>query len=260
FMEKCNMIELKQVSKSYGEDVIFEDVNLKLEEGTVTCFIGNNGHGKSTLLKVISGLLTKSSGEIISNPNYRFAYVPEKFSAVNMRAGTYLNEMAAMDALYSPVERKQIIAQLAAEFCLSDMLDKPMKKLSKGSLQKVVVIQALMRKPDVLLLDEPLSGQDVDSQQVFISKVKELKKNGAIILLSAHEEHLINSLSDFVYTIQNKHVTLYKEKEQRSYAIVAELTENVSETMTVCEKQLSVEVDRIIREGWHIRKIYEIDE
>lgn len=75
------MIELNDVRKSYNGKVIFEDVNLKLEDGTVTAFVGHNGCGKSTMLKVISGLVRKDCGKIIFDRKYCFSYVPEKFPA-----------------------------------------------------------------------------------------------------------------------------------------------------------------------------------
>lgn len=262
------MIELKKLSKSYGKEIIFEDVNLQLLDGSVTCFVGNNGCGKSTLLKVISGLLPKNSGDVICERDYRFAYVPEKFSAVNMTGTKYLDYMSAMDGLYTSAERKDIIKKFTEEFYLTDMINKPMRKLSKGTLQKIGVIQALIRKPEVLLLDEPLSGQDVNSQQVFVSKILELKKQGTIILLAAHEENLINNLSDSVYTIKGRKVIPYEEKLQSFYDIVVKgdgnqkilpdmLKKDDTFIVNTSEKTLSFDIDRLLKEGWHIQNVYE---
>ena len=95
------MIELNNVGKSYNGKVIFEDVNLKLEEETITAFVGHNGCGKSTMLKIISGLISKDFGEIIYDRKYRFSYVPEKFPVINMSARVYLKYMTAIDGIYS---------------------------------------------------------------------------------------------------------------------------------------------------------------
>ena len=107
------MIELKDVRKSYHGKTVLEDVNLKLEERTVTAFVGHNGCGKSTLLKVVSGLDRKDCGVIIYDRNYRFSYVPEKFPAVNMMAGTYLQYMAEIDGIFSKTDCKDRIHALA---------------------------------------------------------------------------------------------------------------------------------------------------
>lgn len=201
------MIELRNVKKSYNGEVIFEGINLKLEEGTVTAFVGHNGCGKSTMLKVISGLVRRDSGEILCDKKYRFSYVPEKFPVVNMSGRAYLMHMAVIDGIYSKEDSRNKINDLAKDFYMEDMLDKPMKTLSKGTLQKIGVIQALMSEPEVLLLDEPLSGQDADSQEVFINKIRELKKQGIIILLAAHEPNLIRSLGDRIYTIKEHRIS-----------------------------------------------------
>ena len=199
-------MELKNIKKSYERNVIFEDVNISFEEGTVTCFTGHNGCGKSTLLKVVGGIIPKDSGEVISDRRLRFAYVPEKFPAVNMKGREYLKHMAEIDGIYSSKEQDELIDRYAEEFFLTDMIDKQMKEMSKGTLQKIGVIQALISDPDVLLLDEPLSGQDADSQEVFIGKVRELKEKKKTILLSAHEKWLIDALSDRIYKIEKGRV------------------------------------------------------
>lgn len=262
------MIELKDVRKSYNGKVIFEDVTLKLEDGTVTAFVGHNGCGKSTMLKVVSGLARKDRGEIIYERKYRFSYVPEKFPAINMTAGTYLNYMARMDGIYSKADRMDRIHALAGDFFVESMLDKPMKNLSKGSLQKIGVIQAILSSPEVLLLDEPLSGQDADSRDIFIQKIRNLKQQGTIILLSAHEPELVHSLGDRVYTIYERRILQYENKPQTTYVIW--MPEDRSRTpleemkktgngyyVYSDERTLSLDINRLQKEGWHIGKVYE---
>ena len=94
-------------------------------------------------------------------------------------------------------------AKLCKDFFLEDMLNTSMKNLSKGTLQKIGVIQALLKPPQILLLDEPLSGQDADSQQVFIRKINQLRKENVTILMSCHEPYLIKSISDTLYVMEH---------------------------------------------------------
>lgn len=262
------MITLRDVKKSYHGKVIFENVNLQLEAGTVTAFIGHNGCGKSTMLKVISGLARRDCGEIIYDQKYRFAYVPEKFPAIPMTARAYLRHMTEIDGSIPAGDKEELIASYAKDFYLEDMLDKPMKNLSKGTLQKIGVIQALLSLPDVLLLDEPLSGQDADSQDVFVAKIKALKEQGVIILLSAHEPALIHSLGDKVYTIRNGRLTAYEEKPQLRYRIFVTETEALIPTPEMTrtdsgyfifsdEQMLYLDIKRLQKEGWHIKNVYE---
>lgn len=220
------MIELKEVAKYYDGRAIFDDVSLNLEEGTVTTFVGHNGCGKTTLLRVISGLVKKDGGEIKYPKKYKFSYIPDKMPAFNMSAYNYLKHMLDIEGLGNNSAALDQMKILAEEFFVSNMLDKKMNQLSKGTLQKIGVIQALLTKTDVLLLDEPLSGQDADSQEVFIKKIKEVKQQGSIILLAAHEPDLIHSLSDNVYGIVDGKVILYADKPKTRYIIAAEKGEN----------------------------------
>ena len=264
------MIELKDVSKIYNGKVIFEDVNLKINDGEVTAFVGHNGRGKSTLLKAISGLVRIDRGEIIYERNYRFSYVPEKFPVINLSAFDFLKHMAEIDGIYSMNDHLARIYTLAKDFYMENMLDKPMKNLSKGTLQKIGVIQALMSDPEVLVLDEPLSGQDIDSQEVFIEKIKDLKKHGTIILLAAHEPELIHTLADRVYSIRGGKISPYENTPQTTYVIWMTADTNLTPApemrrseqgyyLLSDERMLSHEINRLQKEGWHIGKVYEAD-
>ena len=119
-------------------------------------------------------------------------------------------------------ELKKRIQSLSQDFFFQSMLKTPMKRLSKGSLQKVGVIQALLKDPDILLLDEPLSGQDIASQQVFIDKMNVLRKNGGVILMACHEPYLIDAISDCVYQLDDGLLTLVSKhsiKEKTWYVL-----------------------------------------
>lgn len=262
------MIELKNVKKTYNGKVVFENVNLRFEEGSVTAFVGHNGCGKSTMLKVVSGLARKDCGEIICDRKYRFSYVPEKFPVINMTARQYLKYMLEIDEGQLSDENLKRLEDLVKDFFLEDMIDKPMKNLSKGTLQKIGVIQAFLSTPEVLLLDEPLSGLDAASQDIFVDKINELKRQGVIILLSAHEPDLINSIGDNVYTIEAARIVPYENKPQIRYVIwmpergdivpASDMKSVDNGYVVKCDEQtLHLEIKRLQREGWHIGKVYE---
>jgi ABC-type multidrug transport system ATPase subunit len=98
------------------------------------------------------------------------------------------------------------VNELYKKFYLESMKCVPMKHLSKGSLQKVAVIQALISRCDVLLLDEPLSGQDMNSQKNFISTIKELTSQGVTVIMSCHEAFLVDELSSKVFQIKDRKI------------------------------------------------------
>lgn len=197
------LLEAQSIAKRYGNKTVLQGVDLTIKRGEAIALVGHNGSGKSTLLKMLAGLVRPSQGTITGPSGARFAYVPEHFPKMNLTAAQYIRHMGLIEGL-----DKQTLARrgeaLFAAFSLSGMEDIPIKHLSKGSIQKVGVVQALLTDRDVILLDEPLSGQDTHSQQVFVQKILERKKAGATVLLSCHETHLVRRLADTVYEIREK--------------------------------------------------------
>lgn len=198
-----SIIELKKITKIYNQNVLLKDIDLSIRKGQSISFIGHNGIGKSTLLKIVSGLVRPDAGKIICSKKLLFHYIPEHFPKMNISAFQYIRHMGRIDGIgREDLEKRS--SELFKMFYMDEMTDIPMKHLSKGTLQKVGVIQALLTETDVLLLDEPLSGQDTDSQKVFIDIMNMLRKNGCTLLMSCHEMNLVNSISDTVYEIRDK--------------------------------------------------------
>lgn len=197
-----SIIQIEHLSKNFNRKSVLKDITLCVNKGDSIAFLGNNGSGKSTLLKIISGLMTVSAGHIVYSKDLRFQYIPEHFPKTNLTAKEYILHMGHMEGVRdSEIHYK--MDQLFQEFFMESMINIPMKHLSKGTLQKVGVIQALLNKPDVILLDEPLSGQDIKSQQQFISRMKEWNQEGVTILMSCHELFLVNQISNHVYELKN---------------------------------------------------------
>ena len=205
------MITLDQVGKEYDNKTVLKDIRMQIDKGQSIAITGHNGCGKSTLLKIIAGLVEPSKGKVKYDRQLIFHYVPEHFPGMPMTAEKYLISQGILAGL-NKTEAGKRIKTLSEEFFLDSMLKTSMKHLSKGSLQKVAVIQALLKEPDVLLLDEPLSGQDVASQQVFIDKVNALRKKGVVILMSCHEPFLTDAISDTVYQLENGVLTLTEKR------------------------------------------------
>lgn len=194
------LIKLENVSKQYDGRLVLDKVSLSVFENQSVAFTGHNGSGKSTILKIMAGLVNPTQGKVTQRGKLLFHYVPERFPVTNLTAGQYLKRMGEIDRIPRG-EFNDRCQKLCRDFFVEEMLRSPMKNLSKGSLQKIGVIQALLKKPQVLLLDEPLSGQDTDSQQIFINKINELRTEGVTILMSCHEPYLIKSISDTVYVM-----------------------------------------------------------
>lgn len=206
------IIKIKNLVKKYDDRVVFDNVSLDIMKGESIALTGNNGMGKSTLIKILCGLTSMNSGEIIRDKNLKFNYIPEKFPPLNIKAREYIKLIGEIEGL----RRDDFVRKtnyLYKEFNLEKMINITMKNLSKGTLQKITVIQAFLSKPDILLLDEPLSGQDSESQKTFIRMVKELIKDGVTVIMSCHELFLIDQLSTRILQIKDSKIFEIKKSE-----------------------------------------------
>ncbi len=260
-------ITLQNVTKQYNKTVILNHLNQSFHVGESIAFMGHNGCGKSTLLKMIGGLVTPTSGQIHYHKPLLFHYVPEKFMPVALTARIYLKRMAEMDGIKKD-EIGEKIEALSEDFFLLELLDIPMKYLSKGTLQKVGVIQALMKTPEVLLLDEPLSGQDKESQKVFIQKINQLKNQGVTVFMSCHEQSLVNAIADKTYQIEKGSLIAYQPENEREYLLILENTQNkpmiegmerygTGYKLLVKEHEAQGVIVELLQCGWELRGMYD---
>ena len=262
---KEKIITLENVTRKFKGKCVIDSVSHDFYKGDSIAFYGHNGCGKSTMLKLISGLIPLSGGDIHYHKNLSFSYVPEKFVGMEIEMIEYLEGIARVEGV-----DHQVVESLIKDFFLDSMIHTRMDKLSKGSLQKVGVIQAIMAPKDVIILDEPLSGQDADSQAVFISKIKELRKQGITIFMSCHEKRLIDELSDKVFTIDNGKLVQSEFSNDIVYKVFVKADKNLQKRpdmktkgnryeITVAEPSLKESVLRLYQEGWEIVGIEELN-
>jgi len=257
------IVTLESVSKSYNRKTVLDGVSHSFRKGGSIAFAGHNGCGKSTMLKVLAGIVRIDSGRVQYSGKIRFSYVPEKFSGMDVTMGRYLYSIAGMEGVEWSNVRK-----LVKDFFLEDMFHLKMSQMSKGSLQKVGVIQALMSPHDILLLDEPLSGQDPESQEVFISKVNELREQGITIFMSCHEKKLMDEISDQVYTIEKGKLKSLEGQEESYFRVYVRRNDNLTcwpemiprgekYLLRVAEEQMKETVMKLYCEGWELIGIEE---
>jgi ABC-2 type transport system ATP-binding protein len=191
------MLELRRVSKLYFGIAAVEGVSFSARPGEVTGYLGPNGSGKSATMKMITGLIEMTSGQILFEGRpiqedlmaykRRMGYVPEEPYLYNHLSGTeYLTMVAQLREL--PAKRSaERIDGLLRLFSLHGDRYASISGYSKGMRQKVLIAAALMHNPDLVLLDEPFSGLDVGSAMVLRSLIQELAARGKVVLFSSHE-------------------------------------------------------------------------
>lgn len=233
-----DIIKTENLQKRYGNKIILDKINVTFKKGDSTALLGCNGSGKSTFLRMLCGLCSISEGRIIKDKNLRFNYIPENYSKINLTTDEYLKCVADIDK----EDRKSLnirLKDLYEKFKFDGLKDVPMKNLSKGSLQKAAIMQAFIRKCDVLLLDEPMTGLDVDSQEIFIAEVKKMLQEGVTLIMSCHEPYLVSSLCSKVYRIRDKKIVLSEiSNYERMNTLVFEKNiqskKQLNETLTGC--------------------------
>lgn len=154
-----DLIRLKSVCVSFGEREILKDISFDLKEGRILTLLGPNGAGKSTVIRLVLGLLNPSSGEIIRQRTLRIGYVPQKLYLDPTMPLTVKRFMT----LKPGVHDKDILPALE-RVNAAKLINQPMQKLSGGESQRVLLARALLNQPQLLVLDEPTQGVDVNGQ------------------------------------------------------------------------------------------------
>ncbi len=201
------MIELLHFSKSYGNFVAVEDLSLRVETGEIFGLLGPNGAGKSTTVKVLTGLSKPTTGKVLINGlditeqpievKKHIGYVPENALLYDsLTADEYIDlvaELRHMEMIRAHTQRDEL-------FELFGLTGEDRKKLlseySKGMKQKVVIIAALLHNPDTLILDEPLSGLDVNASLIFKEVLRKFASHGKTLFFCSHVLDVVEKLCD----------------------------------------------------------------
>ncbi|MFJ1491577.1 gliding motility-associated ABC transporter ATP-binding subunit GldA [Capnocytophaga canis] len=207
-------IEVKQLTKTYGKQVAVNQINFSLNKGEITGFLGPNGAGKSTTMKMITGSLIPTNGEIfvngidmIKNPieaQRNLGYLPEHNPLyLEMYVREYL---WFMGKLYKNISKKRI-EEIIEITGLTPESNKKIEQLSKGYRQRVGLASALIHDPEILILDEPTTGLDPNQLVEIRGIIKEFGKNKTI-LLSSHIMQEIQAVCDRVIVINKGNIVL----------------------------------------------------
>lgn len=226
-MQKDDIVlNVNNLGKSFKDKTIIKDISFEVKRGEIMAILGPNGAGKSTTIRNIMGIMYPDEGTITFHhhngkeiPREKIGYLPEE-------RGLYKN-VKIIDILLYFAELKGYPLKKAKERAL-DYLEKfnlkgkekaSIEELSKGMGQKVQFIASVIHEPELLILDEPFSGLDPVSQEVFKQEIKGLAEKGTAILLSSHQMNLVEELCDRLFMINKGRKVLYGtlEEVKRNY-------------------------------------------
>lgn len=211
-----NTISIQNVSKSFGQHKVLDNINLNCEKGFIYGIVGHNGSGKTVLFKSICGFIKPDSGVITINgkPNLDIS----KFNlGVIIEAPAYISELSGIDNLTYLYEIKnkrnrKHLEEMMELVGLDPLSKKKVGKYSMGMKQRLAIAQAIMEEQDILILDEPMNGLDKQGVEDMRNLFIRLKEEGKTIVLASHNKEDIDILCDYVYEIDSGKLKNIRDK------------------------------------------------
>src|SRR4051812_27326541 len=210
------VISIRHLYKNYGTKAVLKDINLEAYAGQVIGYIGPNGAGKSTTVKILCGLLTDYDGEV-----HIKGYDVKKETLEVKKIIGYVPELAELYDVLTPMEYLKFtgalygidenvctdrIQRMMNAFGLSSNIHQRMDSFSKGMRQKVLLASGLLHNPDIIILDEPLSGLDANSVIIIKELIGRLAKEGKTIFYCSHMMDIVEKVSDRIILIDEGRV------------------------------------------------------
>ena len=203
-----NAIALRHVSKRFGDHQAVDDVSLTVPEGSIYGFIGPNGSGKTTTIRMIINVLVPDSGDISVLGHPTVARVRDDIGYLPEERGLYKNMTLRRVLRYYGQLKGQPLSAIdaslqdwLARLGLTEWADKKVESLSKGMAQKVQFIASVIARPKLLILDEPFSGLDPVNAEVLRNSVLEMRRRGTTIVFSTHDMNSAERMCDRIFMI-----------------------------------------------------------
>ncbi len=237
------MLEVRMLCKRYSGIPAVKDVTFLARAGEITGYLGPNGSGKSTTMKMLTGLISPTSGEVLfaGRPiaedlvgyHRRLGYVPEEpYLYTHLTGLEYLAMVSQLHGLAPKQARERIDALLDA-FGLSGEGEALISSYSKGMRQKVLIAAALLHNPDLVILDEPFSGLDIGSALLLRNLIEELGRRGKVVLFSSHELDTVERICSHVVILHRGRVVADDSAERLRAMMAAPSLESVFAQLAV---------------------------
>ncbi len=195
------LIECHGVTVRRGGEAVLDNVGIAVMPGEMVSLIGPNGAGKTLLLRVLLGLLRAEEGRIASRPGLRIGYMPQKLE-LDATLPLTVRRFLSLGGAVAAGQRAGVLEEVG----ISALADRPMRALSGGETQRVLFARALLRNPDLLVLDEPAQGLDIHGQDELMALIEETRRRRECgILMVSHDLHVVMAATDRVVCL-NHHI------------------------------------------------------
>ena len=251
-MEK--ILEVKNVSKSFGDFKALNDVSLEVPKGSIFGLLGPNGAGKTTLIRIVNQITMPDSGSIHldgeklqSHHIQNIGYLPEERGLYkSMKVGEQALYLAQLKGL-THSEAKKRLKYWFDRFDIGDWWNKKIQELSKGMAQKIQFVVTVLHKPKLLIFDEPFSGFDPINANLIKDEILQLREEGATVIFSTHRMESVEELCDHIALIHKSNKILdgklldIKRAYQNNTFEVGLLSDTPEETTTILKEKFQLE-------------------
>lgn len=239
------LIKAENVSHSFANTKVLHDISLQIFPKEIVTLIGPNGAGKSTLLKILLGLIQPKEGSVQRDKSLRIGFMPQKIHVdptLPMTVERFLQLGLTQNSttIFKPFSTVRydttLLEKTTSELDISHLLKQPIQKVSGGEMQRILLARALIRDPQLLVLDEPVQGVDLQGQTEIYQYVNKIRhEHGCGILMVSHDLHVVMSHTDEVLCL-NQHMCCsgHPQKVSQSSEFQA-LFGNLSEEIALYE-------------------------
>jgi ABC-2 type transport system ATP-binding protein len=253
-------LDVSDLVKKFGEKTAVDNISFKIEKPGVFGLLGTNGAGKTTTIRMILGILEKDSGSIqwngkpVTRESVKFGYLPEERGlypkAKIIDQLSYFGKLRGMDGK----SVKKVINYWFDRLKVSEYSNSTAEQLSKGNQQKIQLITALLHDPELIILDEPLSGLDPVNADLFKSVIYELVEKGKFIIMSSHQMQSIEEYCQDLVILKNGQTVLKGNlKEIKAGYGRTNLTVNVQEEINTLIKEQGINLISKTATGYELK-------
>ncbi len=248
------MLKIEHLKKSYGDQPVLKDLNLNIRKGEIYALLGKNGSGKSTTIKILCNLLNADGGNILfkdkplnNQTKYELGIAPQEISVYNNL--TFNENLRFFGSLYGlhAENLNQRILELFDIFDLHQHADKKVSELSGGWKRRINLAIAMIHNPDLLILDEPTAGLDIEIRNELWTLIEELKKQEISILLTTHLLEEAENLCDRIGILHNGIIHAEGTVDELKKLVPAK---KIALVETADTEKL---IERINQHGWQFR-------
>lgn len=204
------LASLENIGLKINGRQIINNISLHLNKGEITTLIGPNGGGKTSIVRILLGVLQATSGYVKKDTNIKIGYMPQKIvvdKTIPMTAKSFL-KLSRQTIMFDDT-----IRALSKRLKIDTILDKQIHDLSGGQMQKVLFLRSIINKPNLLVLDEPTQYMDISAIEEFYHIIDEIRKSQhCAILLISHDLHMVMQKTDFVFCV-NHHICCHGSPE-----------------------------------------------